>query len=132
MRRIRRGDAARSKMATDVQVSRILPFLDRLVLRSCIPQCILLCPYLFSQGAIGGFESLAYARDVSLRGRQFFLRRAQLLCCLPARSRASLTSANNFRALLRQPRAFAGERRGACIQVGWGRRLRLQGRKLFE
>jgi len=127
MRRIRRGDAARSKMATDVQVSRILSFLDRLVLRSRVPQCILLYPYLFSQGAIGCFESLSYARDVSLRGRQFFLRRGQLLCCLPARFRASLASANNLRPLLRQPRAFAGERRGACIQIGRGRRLRLQG-----
>src|SRR5438105_15925149 len=115
MRRIRRGDAARSKMATDVQVSRILPFLDRLVLRFCIPQCILLCPYLFSQGAIGCFASLAYAREVSPRGRQFFLRRGQLLCCLPARVRASLTSANDFRALLRQSRAFAGDWRGASI-----------------
>src|SRR5260370_17410625 len=106
MRCILRGDAARSKMATDVQVGRIFPFLDRLVLCSCVPQCILLCPYLFSQGAIGCFESLAYARDVSLRGRQFFLRRGQLFCCLPARFRASLPDPNNFPAFPPPPPPF--------------------------
>ena len=67
MRRGRRGDSLRRKVTADVQVSRVLFFLDRLMLLARLFDFLLLGARALVQRAVARFEFAADTRDVFLR-----------------------------------------------------------------
>ena len=71
MRRIRRRDSLRGKMTSDVQIGRILPLLDCLMMCARSLKRLLLGAAVFIQVAIARFKFVPDARDILFHGGKF-------------------------------------------------------------
>ena len=103
MRRARRSNSLRGEMAPDVEISRILPFLDRLMVRPRFPHRFLLGVKIFIQRPVARIEFGPDALDIFIHDSELCLRRREFLFGQPNGVCAAESGPGQFCAFLRQP-----------------------------
>src|SRR5439155_13014233 len=89
MWRCGRGNTLGSEMTSDIEVSRILPFFDGLVLLASFAHFFLLSATALFKGTIAPFKLTAYARNIFIRRGHSCFFRCQFLFRGAQRFRAS-------------------------------------------
>src|SRR2546421_11069612 len=131
IRRVWWGNALRGKVPANVQIRRVFPLLDCLMLRACIASCFLLSSDVIIQFSVSGFKLASSPRNVFFHRRKFRFCGFHFFRGQPRRFGAAEARPDQFCPLFRKPRQPSADTGRSRLPIGRSPSNRMKVRRLF-